>query len=85
MNIVPRFSFKYNRKAFDLADATVTPGDYGFLYRLRDGLQVELHVDEYPAYNAVMWTLWFENKSEHESGLISDILDCDATWSRDSR
>ena len=80
MNIVPRFSFKYNRKAFDLADATVTPEDYGFLYKLRDGLQVELHVDEYPAYNAVMWTLWFENKSEHESGLISDILDCDATW-----
>ena len=72
MNIVPRFSFKYNRKAFDLADATVTPEDYGFLYKLRDGLQVELHVDEYPAYNAVMTEKglteenWQSITSQHE-------------------
>ncbi|MBR5006721.1 MAG: alpha-galactosidase, partial [Clostridia bacterium] len=80
MNITPRFSFNYNGKPFDLADAKVTPEEYGFLYKLADGLQIELHREEFPAYNAVMWTLWFENKGAHESGLISDILDCDATW-----
>ena len=80
MNIIPRFSFNYNGKPFDLADVVVTPTEYGRLHRYRDGLCVELHIEEYPAYNAVKWTLWFENKGEHDSGLIKDILDCDATW-----
>ena len=80
MNLVPRFSFQYKRRPFDLADVTVTPAEYGRLYEYGDGLCVELHIEEYPAYNAVKWTLWFENKGEHDSGLISDILDCDATW-----
>ena len=80
MNLVPRFSFKYRGKPFDLAMARVTPTDYGYLYELADGLCVELHVKEYPAYNALSWMLWFENRGEYDSGLISDILDCDATW-----
>ena len=79
MNLVPRFSFKYRGKPFDLAMARVTPTDYGYLYELTDGLCVELHVKEYPAYNALSWMLWFENRGEYDSGLISDILDCDAT------
>ena len=78
MNIIPRFSFHYNRKPFDLADAVVTPTDYGRLYACKDGLNVELHIEEFPAYNAIKWTLWYENKGEYDSGLISDILDCDA-------
>ncbi|MBO5758323.1 MAG: hypothetical protein J6S28_11570, partial [Clostridia bacterium] len=80
MHIVPRFSFKYRGKPFDLAMAKVTPTDHGYLYELADGLCVELHVKEYPAYHAIQWLLWFENKGEYDSGLISDILDCDATW-----
>ena len=80
MNLVPRFSFTYNNKPFDLADVTVTPCSYGRLYEYRDGLRVELHIKEFPAYNAIQWTLWFENRGEHDSGRISDILDCDATW-----
>ncbi len=80
MNTVPRFSFRYNRTPFDLSMAQLSPADYGFLYELPDGLRVELHIDEYPAYNAIKWTLWFENRGDRDSGLISDILDCDATW-----
>ena len=80
MNIIPRFSFTYKGKPFDLADVVVTPTEYGRLYEYRDGLRVELHIKEYPAYNAVTWMLWFENKGEGDSGLISNILDCDATW-----
>ncbi|MBQ2255769.1 MAG: hypothetical protein II330_02800, partial [Clostridia bacterium] len=80
MHIVPRFSFKYRGKPFDLSMAKVTPTDYGYLYELADGLCVELHVKEYPAHHAIQWLLWFENKGEYDSGLISDILDCDATW-----
>jgi hypothetical protein len=44
MHIVPRFSFKYRGKPFDLSMAKVTPTDYGYLYELADGLCVELHV-----------------------------------------
>ncbi len=80
MNIFPRFSFNYNGRPFEISDAKVTPADHGFLYELSDGLCIELHKREYPKYNAVGWMLWFENKSKTESGLISDICDCDAAW-----
>ena len=77
MNIIPRFSFTYDGEPFDVSDANVTPTDYGFLYELQDGLCIELHRRDYPAYNAVGWTLWFENKSKTDSGLIQDVCDCD--------
>ena len=80
MHTVPNFSFQYRKKPFNLADVTVTSTDYGRLYEYADGLRVELHIEEFPAYNAISWNLWFENTGEHDSGLISDILDCDATW-----
>ena len=80
INIIPRFSFSYNHVPFNIADAKVTPTNYGYLYELRDGLCVELHIENIPTYNAISWTLWMENKGEHDSRLISDILDCDATW-----
>jgi alpha-galactosidase len=80
MDIVPRFSFNYRNKPFDLADAKVTPADYGRLYEPGDGLRIELHIEEWPAYNAISWTLWFENTGDRDSGLISDIRDCDAAW-----
>ena len=80
MNIIPRFSFAYGGKPFDVSDAKVTPADYGFLYELSDGLCIELHKCEYREYNAVGWTLWFENKSKTESALIKDVCDCDIAW-----
>ncbi len=81
MHIIPRFSFTYRDKPFDLADVTVTPTEYGRLYEYSDGLRVELHITEYPAYGAVSWMLWLENTGRQDSGLIRDILDCDAAWS----
>ena len=50
MNIIPRFSFTYDGEPFDVSDANVTPTDYGFLYELSDGLCIELHRRDYPAY-----------------------------------
>jgi hypothetical protein len=79
MNVVPRFSFNYNGKPFDISDAVVTKTEYGYLYSFRDGLRTELRIKEYPGYNAAGWVLWFENESENESGLISDIRDCVAS------
>ncbi|MBQ3591089.1 MAG: alpha-galactosidase, partial [Clostridia bacterium] len=56
------------------------PTEYGRRYELADGLCIELHVQKYPQYNAVKWMLWLENKGGHDSGLISNLLDCDAVW-----
>lgn len=80
MNITPQFSLNYKGKPFGLPSVTVTNTGYGREYRLPDGLCIELHIEEYKEYNAAEWSLWFENKSENESGLISDICDCDALW-----
>ena len=80
MNLIPRFSFKYDGKPYDLTRAVMTKTEYGRLYELADGLRVELHVKEYPEYHAIQWLLWFEHTGNADSGVISDILDCDATW-----
>ena len=80
MDIVPRFSFKYRGKPFDIADAKVESAEYGRKYTLAGGLTVELHIEEYPDRDAIKWTLWFENAGERDTGIISDIMDCDALW-----
>ncbi|MBQ7444357.1 MAG: alpha-galactosidase [Clostridia bacterium] len=77
---VPRFSFNYNGRPFDVADAKVIATDRGFFYEAGDGLGVELCIQRFPEYNAIKWMLWFENRGDKDSGLISDVCDCDATW-----
>ncbi len=80
MNTVPRFSFVYDGSPFDELAARVSAAEYGRKYELDDGLCVELHIDEYPEHNAIGWMLVFENRSDHDSGLIRDICDCDVLW-----
>ncbi len=80
MNIVPSFSFKYKGRPFDIADAKVVGTEYGRRYELPDGLTVEMHIEAYPEYSAVKWMLWFENRGARDTGIISDIRDCDAAW-----
>ncbi|MBQ3869177.1 MAG: hypothetical protein II777_01410, partial [Clostridia bacterium] len=74
MDITPCFSFNYNGKPFDLSGVKVENTGYGRRFALEDGLTLELHIDEYEKYNAIGWTVWLENTSDTESGLISDIL-----------
>lgn len=80
MNVTPSFSFNYNGKPFDLPGVKVLKEAFGYSYCTEDGLVVELHIEEYPEYGAAGWTLWFENKGVSDSGLISDIRDCDTLW-----
>lgn len=63
------FSFKYN----DI----VCNADSNFSSVLDDGVCVRLEKKDYPEYNAVEWVLYFENNSDKNSGIFSDILDCD--------
>lgn len=48
-------------------------------YLLSDGLRIRRIMTEYPEYGAVEWVDHFENTSDHESGLITELWDCDAT------
>ncbi|MBQ1847966.1 MAG: alpha-galactosidase [Clostridia bacterium] len=80
MDITPGFSFNYKGRPFDLSGVKVENTGYGRRFALEDGLTLELHIDEYEKYNAIGWTVWLENTSDTESGLISDILDCDVLW-----
>jgi len=65
----PNFSFKYNGELCT-ADTDLTAV-------LGNGVGVTLNKKEYPEFDAVEWVLWFENNSEADSGVFSDILDAD--------
>ncbi len=63
------FSFKYGDILCN-ADSDLTSV-------LDEGVSVRLEKKDYPEYNAVEWVLYFENNSDKDSGIFSDILDCD--------
>ena len=67
----PQFSFCYgdNRLVFSVTDNTA--------YELENGIFVTVEKKDYPKYDAVEWLLYFENRSDANSAVISDILDCD--------
>ena len=65
----PNFSFKYNGELCT-ADTDLT-GVLG------NGVKVTLDKKEYSDFDAVEWVLWFENNSNENSGVFSDILDAD--------
>ena len=67
------YSFNYDSKkhfcskedsSFDLCD-------------LGDGVTVKAEVCEYKDYDAAQWVLYFENKSDKNSGIFSEIWDSD--------
>ncbi|MBE7058600.1 MAG: hypothetical protein E7387_05820, partial [Ruminococcaceae bacterium] len=77
--ITPRFSFKYNDVPFDELEKTIVETDSGILYTLPDGLQMECRIERFPKYNIVKWTNYWYNNTDHDSGTISDLWDCDTT------
>lgn len=65
----PSFSMKYNEEVFCL--------ECNKVYELEAGVSITPVIKEYKEYDAIEWVLYFENNSEKESGIISDIFDCD--------
>ena len=45
-----------------------------------DNLTVTAERKEYPEFDACEWVLWFENNSDGNSRIISDINDCDVCY-----
>ncbi len=69
----PNFSFVYNGERFQ-------PTGKGPSWRLDDTLAVTLEAFEYKEFNAVHWLLNFENPGTTDSGILSDIWDCDVSF-----
>ncbi len=63
------FSFNYNGERKEFFDAGT--------FTLDDTLTVTAVRREFSEYNAADWVLWFENTGDKNSGIISDISDCD--------
>lgn len=64
----PEFSLKYNKNTYSLSDET---------FEFEKGITVTMNKTEYKEYDATEWVLYFENKSDNNSGIFSDISDCD--------
>ena len=71
--IKPSFSFMYNGKRFQ-------PDGEGRAWKIDDTLTVTLKAVEYPEFNAVHWLLEFENPGAANSGILSDLWDCDVSF-----
>lgn len=68
-----QFSFNYGEGHFVLS------AEGNACYKIDDGITVSVKKTEYPKYDACEWVMYFENASEENSEIFSDILDCDTT------
>ncbi|MBQ3529350.1 MAG: alpha-galactosidase [Oscillospiraceae bacterium] len=68
------FSFNYGDKQF------VFSAENNAVYELEKGVTVQVVCKEYKEYDAVEWVLYFENKSDSNSQIISNICDCDTVF-----
>lgn len=75
--VTPRFSFKYNGIPFDELEKTSEISEKGILYTLPDGLKLECRIERFPKYNVVKWTNYWYNDTDHNSGIVTDLWDCD--------
>lgn len=73
----PCFSLKYNGIEYNSSQNNEINTSDGSVYEIDKNVTVTLKVNTYNQYNAVEWVLYFENKSSVNSGIISDINDCD--------
>ncbi len=77
--IRPSFSFKYNGVPFEELEKQIIESPEGFKVVLTDGLTVECRADFHEKYSVTHWVNYFSNPTDHPSGQISELYDCDIT------
>lgn len=85
----PLFSFLYDGRNFAellpetrksvLKSGTGYVTEYEITYAFQDGLEIVQSLKEYPEYDACEWVLHFYNGSDKDSGIISELNDCDVS------
>ena len=74
------FSFQYNGEQLEFSCCTerkTAPNQTEYEYWIPDGLKITKTVTKYTEYDAEHWVLWLENTAEENSGMISELYDCD--------
>lgn len=75
--ITPSFSFKYNGVPFSEIDKTILQNNDSLVYTLPDGLEMTCKIERFPQYGVTKWTNYWNNKGDSDSGLITELFDCD--------
>ncbi len=75
----PSFSFLYNKIPFSKLDCKVTEKENEILYVLPDGLELTCKYEYFPEYGVSKWVNYWNNPTDHDSGVISELCDCDIT------
>ncbi len=78
--VAPKLSFTYDGVPFSELSCTATAAGSDLTYTLPDGVQLTVKHEFYPQYGVMKWTNYWNNPTDHESGLISDLRDCDITF-----
>ncbi|MCQ2430828.1 MAG: alpha-galactosidase [Clostridia bacterium] len=77
--IEPGLSFLYDGVPFSELDKRVEKTDDAVIYTLPDGLVLTCEIRRYPDSRVVWWVNRWYNPTDHDSGLISELWDCDVT------
>ena len=76
---VPGLSFLYDGVPFAALDKQVEPLSDGVRFTLPDGLVLTCTLRRFPAAGVIWWVNRWENPTDHASGLVTDLWDCDVT------
>lgn len=76
---VPAFSFLYDGTPFSELNVKVKNEADRVIYTLPDGMELTVKYELFPEYGVTKWTNYWRNPTDHDSGLISELCDCDIT------
>ncbi len=79
-SFMPTPSFKYNGVPFAELETEARCEGNDITYTLPDGLELTVKYEFFPAYGVIKWTNYWSNPTDHDSGLISELYDCDITF-----
>lgn len=75
--ITPSLSFTYDGKPFEEVRKNVEVSEDKITYTMSDGLVVESRIRRYKNSRVIRWTNYWYNPTDHDSGLVTDLWDCD--------
>ncbi len=79
--VAPRLSFTYDGVPFSELECAARCDDlYSITYTLPDGVELTTRYEFFPKYGVMKWTNYWNNPTDHKSGLISNLRDCDVTF-----
>lgn len=76
---MPGVYFKYDGVPFTVLGKKKETNENGFVYTLPDGLVLECRIERFVKYNVTKWVNYWSNPTDHNSGTISSLYDCDTT------